>query len=722
MAKVIPSGVLKLPNFAELDYNLKRQKTQDALKAEEFSSQFKEITGNYLAGDLEAVQSSYDAVEEARDRLATDPRNVNLIRALRTAHANHAKVAGTAQFLANNNRDLKANFIANPDAYALSGTEGFRLLNLDANTPRSSEQIFLAGASPIEFNPTVAKMKNYNQVAEEAYKRFLRKEDEFYDANGNLLKDKARDWFKTHMSSNYENEKEVNNALIYEGYQQGLLGDGETASTLGYKIGNDDLTKINSKNWQDKFGIGLLDDFTTSALTQFESILPGSNVSARDRRKDELQEQNILSSINARFKQSGGKGQNKVIGATLNYEFDEKVPLGTLWSTAGTKIAPSVFSETTVEGYKPQYNITAFGYNGKNVFTRRLYQPTDSSMPSKAKIYPANQDDITAIKNTIGVDYFNLLISDFVPVGQTNTKDEILIPIPDEIKKEKELTDREKLIKKAAERAYRFQKMKDEGKTFGSNIGQINKEKLRRNNEFIDSMDDKEKKFYNSILEQIPKTAKEEEVSKYEEVKSDLEEEGLNTLSSDQLSRFESTSNTRDDITSVKSKYKEFVEKEISKIDGSSNFGYESKEKKIKDFIEELKNVKGLRSVEELNKYIDSFKSSISEEEDQPPTAVSRGDGRTTRQDVLDDLIAEQEALEKKAKSGKTLSKEERERKNRIGGEIKDMRDLILESPGSEQLAMQSAPINSEFKEGGKIPSNPLSKIVSRIKNAIYPS
>ncbi len=118
MAKVIPSGVLKLPNFAELDYNLKRQKTQDALKAEEFSSQFKEITGNYLAGDLEAVQSSYDAVEEARDRLATDPTNVTLIRALRTAHANHAKVAGTAQFLANNNRELKANFIANPDAYS----------------------------------------------------------------------------------------------------------------------------------------------------------------------------------------------------------------------------------------------------------------------------------------------------------------------------------------------------------------------------------------------------------------------------------------------------------------------------------------------------------------------------------------------------------------------------------------------------------------------------
>ena len=79
----------------------------------------------------------------------------------------------------------------------------------------------------------------------------------------------------------------------------------------------------------------------------------------------------------------------------------------------------------------------------------------------------------------------------------------------------------------------------------------------------------------------------------------------------------------------------------------------------------------------------------------EEPT-ISRGDGRTTRQDVLDALIAEQEELEKKAKSGQTLSKEERERKNRIAGEIKDMEGLILESPESGQLAMMSAPINNK--------------------------
>mgnify|MGYP005989866165 CR=1 FL=1 len=647
MAKVIPSGVLKLPNFAELDYNLKRQKTQDALKAEEFSSQFKEITGNYLAGDLEAVQSSYDAVEEARDRLATDPTNVTLIRALRTAHANHAKVAGTAQFLANNNRELKANFIANPDAYALSGTEGFRLLNLDANTPRSAEQIILAGASPLELNPAVAKMKNYNQVAEEAYKRFLRKENEFYDANGNLLKDKARDWFKTHMSSNFKNEKEVNNALIYEGYQQGLLGDGETASTLGYKIGNDDLTKINSKDWQEEFGVGLIKDFTTAALNQFESILPGSNISERDRRKDELQEQNIRSSINARFRQSGGKGQNKVIGFTTDVKMsnDEKAPLGTLWSTAGTKIAPSVFAGKPLEGYKPQYNITGFGFNGKNYFTRRLYQPTDSSMPSKSEIFPANQDDISAIKNTIGSNYFDLLISDFVPTVQNNEDPDLNLDTS-------KLTERADKIKALAEKKYRLDKKIEADGGYSSKIGGVTKTTYERNNKAIDSlnMNEEERKDFNSYIKQIPTTDEEKKVDDYKKVKSELEKEGLETLSSNQLAGFDDNTNTRDDVASVKSKYEEFVEKEISKIDGSSNFGYESKEEKIKDFINKLKkDIRKLKSIEELDEYIDSFKSSISEENE------------------------------------------------------------MFENP-------------QNLEEGGKIPSNPLSKIVSRIKNAIYPS
>jgi hypothetical protein len=623
MAKVIPSGVLKLPNFAELDYNLKRQKTQDALKAEEFSSQFKEITGNYLAGDLEAVQSSYDAVEEARDRLATDPTNVTLIRALRTAHANHAKVAGTAQFLANNNRELKANFIANPDAYALSGTEGFRLLNLDANTPRSAEQIILAGASPIEFNPTVAKMKNYNQVAEEAYKRFLRKEDEFYDANGDLLKDKARDWFKTYMSSNFKNEKEVNNALIYEGYQQGILGDPSSASTLGYKIGDNDLTKINSKDWQEEFGLGLVKDFTTSALNQFESILPGSNISARDKRKDADARQVQQAKLFQIYKSSGGKGKNSIVGyETINLPNDKT---GVLFSTAGAKVSPKVFDKTG-----QSYNITGFVSDGTldssgNLtanFVKRVYKGLDGEIESR--LVRSNADDITAIKNSIGSNYYESLLKNVIQGEQissekTNNED------PDPNLDTSKINKTAARIEDLAKRKYSLDQSDNPNMTLGINRAIIDEMKELSESDaklFNDA--------YKKIEEGLDSSKDEKELKSYNK---EIEKIKSNSLKIIDNKSIKSKEKDYSDVRNLRNKYIAFIENQISEIEKIEDLDYSSKQEKIKDLYDKLKtDLNNLNSIESIDEYI------------------------------------------------------------------------------------------SSFKEGGIVSSNPLSKIVSRIKNAIYPS
>ncbi len=40
MAKLIPSGVINLPNFAELQYKLNEQDRQKQLQFDEWSSQF----------------------------------------------------------------------------------------------------------------------------------------------------------------------------------------------------------------------------------------------------------------------------------------------------------------------------------------------------------------------------------------------------------------------------------------------------------------------------------------------------------------------------------------------------------------------------------------------------------------------------------------------------------------------------------------------------------
>jgi hypothetical protein len=48
MAKVVPSGVIQLPDFAQLDYNLKQQKRQEQLQFDDYLSRFGEIQGTIL--------------------------------------------------------------------------------------------------------------------------------------------------------------------------------------------------------------------------------------------------------------------------------------------------------------------------------------------------------------------------------------------------------------------------------------------------------------------------------------------------------------------------------------------------------------------------------------------------------------------------------------------------------------------------------------------------
>ena len=104
MAKLIPSGVVNLPNFAELQYNLNERERQKQLQFDEWSSQFDKKAGTYLDGDKEAVQTAYSGVESALKELARDPDNVDLRRKVREANASYNEVAGTAQFLADNYR------------------------------------------------------------------------------------------------------------------------------------------------------------------------------------------------------------------------------------------------------------------------------------------------------------------------------------------------------------------------------------------------------------------------------------------------------------------------------------------------------------------------------------------------------------------------------------------------------------------------------------------
>jgi hypothetical protein len=226
MAEVIPSGVIKLPNFAEIGYNLKRQKTQDALRAEEFSSQFDEIQGNYLAADVDAVQGAYDAVEDARDLYSQDPNNVDYIKALRKAHSYYAKIAGTAKFIADNNRSLSSDYNANPNKYSITSIDAFDLLEKDRSVKRTAEQIILLGQNPLEFGMSYkSDIADPNKAISLLLESFDRKKNDYMTAEGNYDLDKVRKDFKKIMENRSYLPEEKQGAILYQAFEKDLIGD-----------------------------------------------------------------------------------------------------------------------------------------------------------------------------------------------------------------------------------------------------------------------------------------------------------------------------------------------------------------------------------------------------------------------------------------------------------------------------------------------------------------
>jgi hypothetical protein len=74
MAKLIPSGVVNLPNFAELQYNLNRQRQADELAVAKDVAQFKQREGIIAPGAMPLVQAEFDAWQEDSKEICCRPK------------------------------------------------------------------------------------------------------------------------------------------------------------------------------------------------------------------------------------------------------------------------------------------------------------------------------------------------------------------------------------------------------------------------------------------------------------------------------------------------------------------------------------------------------------------------------------------------------------------------------------------------------------------------
>jgi hypothetical protein len=276
MAKLIPSGVVNLPNFAELQYNLNERERQKQLQFDEWSSQFDKKAGTYLDGDKEAVQTAYSGVEAALKELARDPDNVDLRRKVREANASYNEVAGTAQFLADNYRQQWSAYNTEPDKFGVSGQEAIDLFNRERSTKRDANQIMSLASNPFTLNPKYKyDMQSPTQIADEAAANFRKNINDYIRPDGTIDQEKAREYMVNFMDARYIDPNQVKNAVVYEGVREGVIGrNGEVTSRA-------DLDVVDTEQFAPQRD-RLANKFSTDAVDAFMAIIPRMGVNPVD--------------------------------------------------------------------------------------------------------------------------------------------------------------------------------------------------------------------------------------------------------------------------------------------------------------------------------------------------------------------------------------------------------------------------------------------------------
>lgn len=277
MAKLIPSGVINLPNFAELQYKLNEREREKQLQFDEWSSQFTKKSGTYLDGDREAVQTAYGGVENALKELARDPDNIDLRRKVREANAGYNEIAGTAQFIADNYRQQWSAYNTNPDQFDLGGKNAIELFDSERTTKRDANQIMSLASNPFTLLPRYKyDMQSPNQIADEMVATFERNKNDYIKRDGTIDQAKAGKWASEYLLARNIDPAQLKNAVVFEGVSQGKIGrNGQITSRA-------DLDIIDSEGFA-PLKDGLVADYNNKAINAFLKKIPERGVSEYER-------------------------------------------------------------------------------------------------------------------------------------------------------------------------------------------------------------------------------------------------------------------------------------------------------------------------------------------------------------------------------------------------------------------------------------------------------
>jgi hypothetical protein len=299
MAKLIPSGVINLPNFAELQYKLNEQERQKQLQFDEWSSQFAKKSGVYLDGDREAVQQSYDQVEKALTELAADPDSVELRRKVREANAAYNEIAGSAQFAAQNLREQQAAYYANPDQFTFGNENPMDVFSRERSTKRDANAILSAASNPFTLQTKYKyDMESPVQVADQALQFISRNIKDFILENGKIDRNKVEEYANRYYDSRYIDPNQKRNAVVYEGVSQGIIGrNGEITSKSDLDILNTEEFAPEAKNLE----LNFKNKFVDAVMTGAQEVGVDAYTRAQDRFKRNIEMMKISNDAAAKI-------------------------------------------------------------------------------------------------------------------------------------------------------------------------------------------------------------------------------------------------------------------------------------------------------------------------------------------------------------------------------------------------------------------------------------
>lgn len=257
MAKLFQTQPFVLPDFSAIEQQAQDAQFNRQMQLDNYLSQFQQEQGFFLAGHKGAVQESYDAVKNAMDSVAANPRDLSARRQLREAQSNHVQVAGAARFLAEQYRTENAFAVANPEKIAMDYDTMFQRSKEYESTQLNADEIMQLASSGTPYSLDKVISYQVSNPEEHATNLVGKSEKLIGDwvnpVTGAIDEEKARKYVRENLNSVLGNQESLEGADLEE-LERAIVWSRNSRGYNGIpgRIGGQDLSKIRTLSADDK--------------------------------------------------------------------------------------------------------------------------------------------------------------------------------------------------------------------------------------------------------------------------------------------------------------------------------------------------------------------------------------------------------------------------------------------------------------------------------------